>query len=131
MAADAFEATSRARLGLVVADVVARGLGEVPALAEGPQLMPALARPLPAGCGVWLVPDPEPTRLARCQPFPTGPRSPLTSNRPSAPVRQGRLWMGQAGLAVAPAYPFGCECGRSRCRAIWPAPPISIAHCSS
>jgi hypothetical protein len=66
-AADAFEATSRARLGPVVADVVARGLGEVPALAEGPQLMPALAGPLPAGCGVWLVPDPERTRLARQQ----------------------------------------------------------------
>jgi hypothetical protein len=66
-AADAFEAVSRARLGLVLADVAARGLGEVPALAEGPQLLPDLAGPLPPGWAVWLVPDPGRTRHARQQ----------------------------------------------------------------
>jgi hypothetical protein len=195
-AADAFEATSRARLGLVVADIVARGLGEVPALAEGPQLMPALAGPLPAGYGVWLIPARERTRLARQQRLarenalagrPAAGRSraegllhrdaalaarsrrdAARSGRPvigvpavpdwsaitahiesalgtalrssprlvpgpalsqqrrlenAAAARQGRLWMDRAGLAAAPAYPFGCECGRSRCRATWLATP--------
>lgn len=195
-AADAFETISRARLGLVVTDVVARGLGGVPALVEGPQLSPALAGPLPAGYGVWLIPDPERTRLARQQrlareeALAAGPaagrfraegllrrdavlaarirRDAARSGRPvievpavpgwpaiaariesalgtalrssprlspgpalsrqrrlenAAAVRQGRLWMDQAGLAAAPAYPFGCECGRSRCRAAWLATP--------
>jgi hypothetical protein len=195
-AADAFEATSRVRLGLVVADIVARGLGEVPALVEGPQLSPALAGPLPAGYGVWLVPDPERTRLARQQRLAKeealagGPatgrsrtegllhrdaalaarirRAAARSGRPvievpavpdwpaitahvesalgtalrssprlgpgpalsrqrrvenAAAARQGRLWMDRAALAAAPAYPFGCECGRSRCRATWLATP--------
>jgi hypothetical protein len=31
--------------------------------------------------------------------------------------RQGRLWMQDAGLTTMPTYPFGCECGKSRCRA--------------
>jgi hypothetical protein len=66
-AADAFEAHGRQRLGLVLADVRARGLGMVPAVVEGPQLAPALAGPLPRGRGVWLLPDPERTRLAREQ----------------------------------------------------------------
>ena len=64
-AADAFEAVSRARLDLVLADIAARDLGPVPALVEGPQLTPDLAARLPDGGGVWLVPDPERTRLAR------------------------------------------------------------------
>lgn len=37
--------------------------------------------------------------------------------------RQGRFWMQEAGLAVIPAYPFGCECGQSSCRATWTATP--------
>ncbi|MGH3398663.1 MAG: hypothetical protein ACRDPO_28650 [Streptosporangiaceae bacterium] len=69
-AADAFEAASRARLDLVLADIAARGLGPVPALVEGPQLTrtrsrasagPAAARP-PGG-------------------------SPPTSTRPGRPAR--------------------------------------------
>jgi hypothetical protein len=35
--------------------------------------------------------------------------------------RQGRLWVADAGLTVAPSYPFGCECGTSGCRATWTA----------
>jgi hypothetical protein len=27
----------------------------------------------------------------------------------------------------APAYPFGCECGKSGCRAIWTATPDDYA----
>lgn len=66
-AADAFRATSRHRLALVLADVRARQLGSVPALVEGPQLTPGLAEPLPKGYGVWLVADPARTRAAREQ----------------------------------------------------------------
>jgi hypothetical protein len=66
-AAGAFEAHSRLRLGLVLQDIADRGLGDVPAIVEGPQLSPALATDLPTGHGVWLIPDPERTRLAREQ----------------------------------------------------------------
>jgi hypothetical protein len=64
-AADAFEAVSRLRLSLVLMDIASRDLGAVPVIVEGPQLMPEFAGELPAGYGVWLVPDPGRTRLAR------------------------------------------------------------------
>ena len=64
-AADAFESSSRLRLDLVLGDIAARDLGEVPALVEGPQLMPGFAAPLPPGWCVWLLPDPARTRLVR------------------------------------------------------------------
>ncbi|TDD26775.1 hypothetical protein E1218_12305 [Kribbella turkmenica] len=62
-AAEAFVRISATRLKLVAADVRARGLGDVPALVEGPQLFPSMADDLPAA--VWLVPDGELTRRAR------------------------------------------------------------------
>jgi len=64
-AADAFESASLLRLELVLGDILARDLGKVPAIVEGPQLMPRFANPLPAGWAVWLVPDPARTRLVR------------------------------------------------------------------
>jgi hypothetical protein len=64
-AADAFESVSRLRLGLVLDDIRSRDLGTVPVIVEGPQLMPGFAGRLPPGWGVWLVPDPARTRLAR------------------------------------------------------------------
>lgn len=64
-AADAFESVSRLRLELVLDDILARDLGKVPAIVEGPQLMPGSADQLPPGWGVWLVPDPARTRLVR------------------------------------------------------------------
>ena len=64
-AADAFASRSRLRLELVLDDILARDLGRVPAIVEGPQLMPAFADQLPPGWGVWLVPDPARTRLVR------------------------------------------------------------------
>jgi len=64
-AADAFVRYAGERLPLVLADVRGRGLGAVPALVEGPQLLPELAGPLPAGHAVWLLPDPALTRRAR------------------------------------------------------------------
>lgn len=67
VAAAGFAASSRSRLPLVLADVVARGLGDVPAVVEGPQLLPSLAGSLPRGFGVWLVTDAEQTRRARAQ----------------------------------------------------------------
>jgi hypothetical protein len=199
-AADAFESASLLRLDLVLDDIVARDLGKVPAIVEGPQLMPGAAGPLPAGWGVWLVPDPDRTRLVREQRLareeslagrPAGGRSraqrllqrdallarrirttaalsgrpvievppvpdwpaiaaavesalatPLRSAPRLAPgselsrqrrhenraaARQGRLWMRDAGLTAMPAYPFGCECGQSGCRAIWAATPDDYA----
>jgi hypothetical protein len=64
-AADAFESVSRLRLELVLDDILARDLGQVPAIVEGPQLMPGFAEQLPPGWGAWLVPDPARTRLVR------------------------------------------------------------------
>ncbi|WP_238152443.1 hypothetical protein [Kribbella speibonae] len=62
-AADAFVDIARLRLELVVADVRERGLGDVPAVVEGPQLFPSMADSVPAA--VWLLPDAEQTRRAR------------------------------------------------------------------
>lgn len=62
-AAGAFVEIARTRLELVAADVRERGLGDVPALVEGPQLFPSMADDIPAA--VWLVPDAEQTRRAR------------------------------------------------------------------
>jgi hypothetical protein len=199
-AGDAFESVSRLRVELVLDDIRGRDLGAVPAIVEGPQLMPGFAGELPPGWGVWLVPDPGRTRLAREERLakaeqlggrPGGARSrvhglverdaviagrvrasALLSGRPvievpaapdwpaiaaagssaiapalrSAPrlapgrelnrqrryenrvaERQGRLWMDDAGLTVAPSYPFGCECGTSGCRATWAATPDDYA----
>ena len=64
-AAEAFTEHSRTRLEFVAQDIEARELGSVPALVEGPQLFPSMAADLPAGYGVWLVPDAEQTRMAR------------------------------------------------------------------
>lgn len=62
-AADAFVRIARARLALAVEDIRARALGDVPALVEGPQLLPSMAAGVPAA--IWLMPDPEQTRRAR------------------------------------------------------------------
>ncbi|MEV5965757.1 hypothetical protein AB0L70_28570 [Kribbella sp. NPDC051952] len=62
-AAASFVEIARTRLELVAADVRERGLGDVPALVEGPQLFPSMADEIPAA--VWLVPDAEQTRRAR------------------------------------------------------------------
>jgi hypothetical protein len=64
VAADAFQRIGRLRLALVIEDVRARDLGDVPAVVEGPQLYPSM---LTTGvlAAVWLVPDPQQTRAAR------------------------------------------------------------------
>ena len=199
-AADAFESDSRLRLKLALDDITARDLGKVPALVEGPQLLPGFAAQSPPGWCVWLLPDPARTRVTREErlaseetlagrpaagraraalilqrdailtsrirdqavaagrPVVEVPPSPdwqaiaaatetaLVPALRSAPrlapgtelsrqrryenkaaARQGRLWMQDAGLAVLPAYPFGCECGQSRCRATWLATPEEYA----
>ena len=64
-AADAFESQSRQRLALVLDDIAERDLGQVPAIVEGPQLMPGFADRLPPGWCVWLLPDPARTRMVR------------------------------------------------------------------
>jgi hypothetical protein len=63
-AADAFVRIGRMRLDLVIEDVRARELGEVPALVEGPQLYPSMVAD-GVRAAVWLLPDPEQTRRAR------------------------------------------------------------------
>jgi hypothetical protein len=62
-AASSFREIARTRLELVIADVRDRGLGDVPALVEGPQLFPSMADEVSAA--VWLIPDAEQTRRAR------------------------------------------------------------------
>jgi len=62
-AAEAFVRIARMRLELVTLDVRGRELGDVPALVEGPQLVPSMADGVAAA--VWLVPDAEQTRRAR------------------------------------------------------------------
>ena len=64
-AAEAFVRIARVRLELVVADVRARSLDDVPALVEGPQLFPSMADGIEAAA--WLVPDAAQTRRAREQ----------------------------------------------------------------
>jgi hypothetical protein len=64
-AADAFESHSRLRLALVLDDIAERDLGMVPAIVEGPQLMPGFAAQLPPGWCVWLLPDPGRTGMVR------------------------------------------------------------------
>jgi hypothetical protein len=63
VAAEAFVRIARTRMELVAEDVRGRGLGDVPALVEGPQLFPSMADGVAAA--VWLVPDAEQTRRAR------------------------------------------------------------------
>jgi hypothetical protein len=199
-AADAFESASLLRLELVLHDILARDLDEVPAIVESPQLMPGFADRLPLGWAVWLVPDPARTRLVQedrlakeealagrpaagrsrlrrllqrnaltverirasaalsgrpvieVPPSPdwtaiaaavesalapalrSAPRLPPGSelsrqrrHENTAAELQGRLWMRDAGLTLMPSYPFGCECGRSGCRATWTATPDDYA----
>jgi hypothetical protein len=64
-AAGAFESASRLRLELALDDILARYLGEVPAIVEGPQFMSGFADPLPLGWANWMVPEPAQRRLAR------------------------------------------------------------------
>ncbi|MBZ2199402.1 hypothetical protein [Occultella gossypii] len=64
-AAAAFVTTARERLRLALRDVAGRRLGGVPALMEGPQLLPEMADALAVGHAVWLIPDSEQTRSAR------------------------------------------------------------------
>ena len=47
-ASDAFESVSRLRLELVLDDIRGRGLGSVPSIVEGSQLMPGFADELPS-----------------------------------------------------------------------------------
>lgn len=65
VAADEFERISARRVPVVVADVRAARVGDVPTLVEGPQLHPsAVAEHRPLG-SVWLLTTPERTRAAR------------------------------------------------------------------
>jgi len=64
VAADAFVRIGQLRLGLVIEDVRARELGDVPALVEGPQLYPSMVAD-GVRAAVWLMPDAEQTRRAR------------------------------------------------------------------
>ncbi|MGI8868489.1 MAG: hypothetical protein ACR2F6_06480 [Mycobacteriales bacterium] len=68
-AADAWDAHCRHRLPLILDDVAGRGLGDVPAIVEGPQLTPVLADSLrlPAGSAVWMLTTAARTRRVREQ----------------------------------------------------------------
>jgi dephospho-CoA kinase len=64
-AADAFERVSALRLPLVVEDVRAARVGEVPTLVEGPQLHPDAVAAWAPVASIWLVTTAERTRAAR------------------------------------------------------------------
>ncbi len=64
VAADAFQRIGRLRLELVLEDVRARELGDVPAVVEGPQLYPSMVAE-GVQASVWLLPDAKQTRKAR------------------------------------------------------------------
>ncbi|GAA3597997.1 hypothetical protein [Kribbella ginsengisoli] len=64
VAAEAFVRIARLRIELVVEDVRARELGDVPALVEGPQLYPSMVAD-GVRAAAWLMPDAEQTRRAR------------------------------------------------------------------
>jgi hypothetical protein len=62
-AADAFEAVSQLRLGLLLDDIQSRDLGTVPTIVEGPQLMPGFAGRLSPRWGVgWRAQPTAPVR---------------------------------------------------------------------
>lgn len=116
-AADAFESHSRLRLGLVLDDIVERDLGKVPAIVEGPQLMPGFAAQLPPGWCVWLLPDPARTRMAREErlaneetlagrPAAGRSRASLTLQRDAIltnRIREGAMLAGRPVIEVPPA----------------------------
>jgi hypothetical protein len=115
-AAEAFVSSSRLRLGLVLDDIAGRDLGEVPAIVDGPQLMPEFAGRLPIGWGVWLLPDPARTLMARearlantevlaDRPGAARSRAELIAQRDAiltARARQGALLAGRPVIEVPP-----------------------------
>ncbi|HZX03068.1 hypothetical protein, partial [Kribbella sp.] len=123
-AADAFVEIARLRLDLVVEDVRERGLGDVPALVEGPQLYPSMAGDVPAA--VWLLPDPEQTRRAR-QERPGGheqlegllARDALLADR----VRREAAELGRVVVEV-PADPDWAVIAQSVAEALGPLPRL-------
>jgi hypothetical protein len=114
-AADAFESSSRIRLDLVLDDIEARDLGKVPAIVEGPQLMPGFAGQLPPGWGVWLVPDPDRMRLVREQRLA---REEALSGRPAAGQFRVQRLLQRGGR---PAHPDDR-------RAVWPTGHRGASH---
>jgi hypothetical protein len=86
---------------------------EVPAVPDWPAVAAAVRAALAAGLR-------DSARLT--------PGEALSSQRRrenAAAVRQGRLWMQDAGMATMPTYPFACECGHSGCQLTWRATPDS------
>jgi hypothetical protein len=114
-AADAFESSSRIRLDLVLDDIEARDLGKVPAIVEGPQLMPGFAGQLPPGWGVWLVPDPDRMRLVLEQRLV---REEALSGRPAAGQFRVQRLLQRGGR---PAHPDDR-------RAVWPTGHRGASH---
>lgn len=101
-AAEAFLATSRRRLELIIADVAQRQLGAIPTIVEGPQLTPSLAEPLPDGSAVWLLPDPVRTRVAREERLADAPGSSDRARLERLLVRDGLLvtWIRRDALRL-------------------------------
>ena len=104
--------TSRIRQGAVLAG---RPVIEVPPHPDWPVIAAAIESALAPALG-------SAPRLA-----PGGELSRQRRYENKAADRQGRLWMQDAGLSAMPPYPFGCECGKSMCRATWTATPDDYA----
>ena len=104
--------TSRIRESAVLAG---RPVIEVPPHPDWPVIAAAIESALAPALG-------SAPRLA-----PGGELSRQRRYENKAADRQGRLWMQDAGLSAMPPYPFGCECGKSMCRATWTATPDDYA----
>jgi hypothetical protein len=120
-----------------------RDLGVVPAIVEGPQLMPGFDGEPPPGWGVWFVPDPGRTRLAReerlAKAESLGGR-PVTSRSRvhrllerdaliADRVRASALLSGRPVIEVpaVPDWPAIAAAASSGCRATWTATPDEYA----
>lgn len=99
-AADVFARVGLARLPLVVDDIRSRDFGDVPALVEGPQLLPSMAGLLGPGHAVWLLTDPEQTRRARLGRGGSTERVEALVRRDAIHTERLRRGAADAGLAV-------------------------------
>lgn len=128
-AADAFVRISQARLDLVVEDGRDRGLGEVPALVEGPQSFPSMVS-ADVGSAVWLVAGGEQTRKAREEGWPESMIRPAVRDR-RACLRETRFSLSAFGTRQQPRSRRWSRCLPIRSgKRPWRRPWVNCPGCS-
>ena len=101
------------RLELVLRDILARDLDEVPAIVESPQLMPGFGERVPPGWAVGLVPHPARTRLV--QEDRLAKEEALAGRLSGRPVRQDHI----RTTAYRPRHPTEITPAGRRIRQSW------------